>query len=97
MSRSQGNAREQALKKLAKAKDYQQVFRSQAGERVLQDLILFSGMLGDESSKNDALETQFNSGQRNIVKMILRQIHTSEADLLSHVQAIEDRRRAGHA
>lgn len=85
-----------AKKVLARISDYKQVFGSQAGERVLQDLMRFSGMLGDESAQ-DAFTISFNSGQRNIVKMILKNINTNEGDLLRHIEQLENRKRAGHA
>lgn len=81
---------------LARISDYKQVFGSQAGERVLQDLMRFSGMLGDESGQ-DAFTISFNSGQRNIVKMILKNINTNEGDILRHIEQLENRKRAGHA
>lgn len=80
-------------KLVAKVRDYKQVFGSQAGERVLHDLILSSGMLDDEFRSTE--QTQFNSGQRNIVKMILKNMHASISDLLAHIEAIEARKRAG--
>lgn len=76
-------------KLVAKAKDYKQVFSSQAGERVLHDLIQFSGMLSVDLDPNKAV---FNNGMRNIVIMVLKQLNTDPSALMEHIRRIEEER-----
>lgn len=76
-------------KLIAKAKDYKQVFSSQAGERILHDLIQFSGMLSVEMDPTKAV---FQNGQRNVVIMILKQLNTDPSALIDHIRRIEEER-----
>jgi hypothetical protein len=57
--------------KLAKVLDYKRTFSSQAGTRVLHDLMHAHYMLGPTFTKTDPNEVAFREGQRNVVLRIL--------------------------
>lgn len=90
----QDKSREKKI--LVKVKDYKQVFGSLAGERVLYDLIRFSGFRdwGNELSDN---ELRRKEGMCSMMAMVLGKLFTNERELLELLERMEDRRRAGDA
>lgn len=85
-----------AHKIVAKVKDYKQVFGSLGGERVLYDLVRFSG-LRDWGSALSSDELRRKEGMCSMVSMILSKIFTNERELIEMLERMEDRRRAGDA
>lgn len=80
------------LAPVAKVQDYKQVFSSQAGERVLNDLIDFCGIL--KISPSTDTNTEFtNKGMRNVAKYILAKLQTNEAELIRRLEEIEENRK----
>lgn len=62
------------LKYLATLQDYQIVFSTDEGQRVLQDLMQYGHMLSPSFSKDNSHETAFREGMRNIVLFILNRL-----------------------
>lgn len=91
---SDKNQREKKI--LVKVKDYKQVFSSQAGERVLYDLIRFSGFRDWGKELSDG-ELRRKEGMCSMTAMILGKLFTNERELLELLERMEDRRRAGDA
>lgn len=80
------------LAPVAKVQDYKQVFGSQAGERVLNDLIDFCGIIKILPS-NDTNQEFTAKGMRNVVKYILAKLQTNERELMERLEAIEQNRK----
>ena len=80
-----------AEQQLARIKDYKQVFSSQAGERVLQDLVQFAGFLNGGSS-TDHGDLARDLGMRNVVIMIMDKVGTDPAALIAHIRQLQERK-----
>ncbi len=87
-----GQRKRNTLAPVGKVQDYKQVFGSQAGQRVLDDLIDVCGILKIQPSNNPNDEL-VHKGMRNTVKYILAKINTSERELADRLTAIEDKRK----
>lgn len=87
---------DRAQKIVANIKDYKQVFGSQAGERVLFELLRFSGLRDWGSVLSDS-ELRRKEGMCSLVAMILSKLFKNERELLELLERMEDRRRAGDA
>jgi hypothetical protein len=79
----------QARKQVTTIRDYRQVFSSQAGKRVLHDLMSAHHMLGTSFVVKSELETVFNEGQRNVVLRILAKLNTNPEELEKHIEEYE--------
>lgn len=82
----------QAKKQVTRVRDYRQVFSSQAGRRVLQDLMASCGMLQTSFTKSDPHETAFKEGQRNAVLRILTIMKVDPDALDKHIEEYENAR-----
>ena len=58
---------------MAKVADYQQLFNSDVGKRVLQDLIR-TFLLTNPHVNKDPYSTEFNAGAQSVVQTILSKI-----------------------
>lgn len=85
---------DRAQRILSRTADFQAVFSSEAGKRVLRYLMRRTGFLGTSFVAGDAYESAFNEGQRAIVvdickkmKMDLKQL---ESELLRKGESDDD-------
>jgi len=78
---------DQEKKRVRRVRDYQSIFKTKEGERVLQDLISRYHILGPVMGEN-SLEMAFKEGQRNVVLEVLSLINIDERKL---IQKIEER------
>ena len=75
----------QQMRQIAKVKDYQALFGSEMGLRVLWDLMENHNMLRPSFSR-DSLEMAFNEGQRNVVLRILKMLKMNVEDLQNRIK-----------
>jgi hypothetical protein len=54
--------------------DYHATFSTQAGQRVLLDIMRFSGAITSSFVKGDSHETAFREGQRNVYLKIMAEL-----------------------
>ncbi|HLE40019.1 MAG TPA: hypothetical protein VI956_00790 [Nitrospirota bacterium] len=80
-------------KLVAKIKDYKQIFKCQAGERVMNDLMLQCHFLDPAFVKGDPNESAFMEGERNVVLRILKILNTSPAEIAARIETMEQKRR----
>lgn len=60
---------------------YRDTFSTEAGQRVLDDLIAFSSFADDPMVPGAPDATAYNVGMQRVVRRILSFLHRSEADL----------------
>jgi len=73
-------------------RDYSILFSSPEGKRVLDDLILHSGML-NSSFNSDPLILAHDEGGTDIIRYILSVLKYSPKDFISHIEEIESYER----
>lgn len=69
---------------------YQDVFRSPAGEIVLQDLAREAGVLAVATVRGDPTMSAFNDGKRAVWLHIARQLRWTEAQLMTLAEQAAD-------
>lgn len=79
-------------KLIGKVRDYKQVFSTQAGERVLHDILSGSGFLAVPFPKTE-FESGFQAGQRSMTTMILQRLSVDPAKLVELARTMEERRQ----
>ena len=84
------NNRRAAQKIYAKSIDYKRTFGTDSGKRVLQDLMNRGHMLEPSYTVNDAHETAFREGERNLVLSILSELKYDLSRLKAHIDSMED-------
>jgi hypothetical protein len=70
-----------AKRVLATISDYQVVFKSEHGRRVLWDLMKHSGMLSPSTISGDPYATHYNDGMRSISLYILQKLNADANQL----------------
>lgn len=73
-------------KRLATIADYQQVFGSEAGQRVLTDILYDCGIISSSYVQGDPHSTCFNEGRRSMGLKILEKI---KIDMMKLKQQID--------
>ena len=86
------NKRQQAARKQL-LDDYHHVFSSEAGKRVLNDLVSRYFMLRTTFNPNVANEIYINEGMRQPILYVLAQLNETEVDLLRRIDEIGRERR----
>ncbi len=79
-----------AEKMVARVRDYHQVFGSQAGKRILYDMMREHKMLSTSFSPGDPQVTAFNEGGRNVIVRLLGILKTSPEQLRQHIEESEN-------
>jgi hypothetical protein len=90
--------REQLKKFAAKADDYKKTFESPYGRRVLMDLMKHSCMLHStfNPTSQNPYDMAFKEGMRNLVLVILNQLHKDYGDLDQLVKESMEDSNVGH-
>jgi len=84
------DSREEKFHKYTKQRyiNYQRVFGSEEGKRVLYDMMEYHSFLKPTYEKGDPHETAFNEGGRNVILRILTYINAD-------IEALEKRMKEG--
>ena len=69
------------LRRIRLRRAYRATFGTKAGQRVLDDLIAFTGFAQNGLVPNDPLSTGQNMGMRLVALRVLAFLHLDEADL----------------
>lgn len=69
------------VRRIRLRRDYRAVFGTDAGQRVLNDLLAFSGFAKDALVPNDPQATGYQLGMRRVALRVLSFLHLDEADL----------------
>lgn len=77
-------------KQVSRIRDYKQAFGTQAGIRVLQDLMQSHWMLRTSFVRNDPQLSAFQEGERNVVIRILSILKINPEQLQQHIEEIEN-------
>jgi hypothetical protein len=85
MSKSVGSDR-RLKRTLALVQHYKDTFQSSSGKIVLFDLLKSAGVLGTSLVPGDPYSTHYNEGSRSVGLYIMKQIGTSEQDLLDLIE-----------
>jgi hypothetical protein len=79
-----------AKRVLATITDYQIVFKSEHGRRVLWDMMKHSGMLSPSTINGDPYATHFNDGMRSMSLYILQKLNTNAEQLEQMIKGGHD-------
>jgi hypothetical protein len=75
-------------RKLARARDYRNVFGTKQGERVLADLIREHGLL-DHCIEENPYQTYRKLGERNVLIRILKLLNVDEREFIKRIENLE--------
>ncbi len=75
---------------IARVRDYQQIFSTLAGQRVLADMMQVHHMLHSSFNPKSDSETAFREGERNTVLRILTILKTKPEDLRKKIEEREN-------
>ena len=71
--------------------DYKAVFESPVGQKVLWDLMKFTGFLSPSHTIGDPYSTAFNDGQKNTILHIMKKLKFDQEKLQKQIdEGIED-------
>ena len=70
---------------------YKEVFGTDAGKEVLEDIMRFNFVLNTTMQDNDALQIAFNEGRRAVVLAIMNNLQVSPAELMDKQKEVYDR------
>ena len=75
---------------LSRARDYQNLFDSDLGRRVLMDLLRQGHFFEPTYVRSDAHESSFREGERNLTLYVLAQLKLNQAELMQLIQENRD-------
>lgn len=75
---------------LARVKDYQNVFNSASGKRVLNDMMDVHHVLHSSFDPNSATQMAFREGERNVVLRILTLLKVKPDELRKKIEERND-------
>lgn len=77
------------VKRFNKVASYKQIFNSEAGKRVLEDMMTTHWVLSSTYSGEDTHEAAFKEGERAVVIRILKLIQLDLAQMQKYIEEIE--------
>lgn len=86
MAEAKQKKEETTKKHIATIDDYQKVFGSERGKKVLRHMMRISGFLSTSHVNNDPYSTAFNEGMRSMVIQIIKKTKIDIKDLEERLQ-----------
>lgn len=71
-------------------RDYEQIFESEAGKRILADMVRYAHILHPTYVKGDSHQTAFREGERNMVLRILSIIGQKPEQFIENVNDVKE-------